>query len=242
MFNAETVSAGERDVLSQIQTTSDYRRFSKILQSCIHGCAKTDGKQMSIRIQSPAPLCRGAYPGPPDFSENGLNRTVNLAPARGLIRGQGSTMAQHIYAYVSSETCVNRHAYRPGEFHPRTGEPIHKHGDFNRWPFGKRETLAMLKLQGAHNSYRRGAARLVAELLDWREILKTETNTPAMEKRVLKAARKALKRRNLTAFFEHGQWWIEHLPSGAQWSVCDASGPSCPNGFDFEQVSQGDEE
>ena len=71
--------------------------------------------------------------------------------------------------------------------------------------------------------------------------LNTETNTPAMEKRVRKAAHTALKRRNLTAFFEHGQWWIEHLPSGAQWAVNDASGPSCPDGFDFEQVTQGDE-
>jgi hypothetical protein len=72
--------------------------------------------------------------------------------------------------------------------------------------------------------------------------LNTETNTPAMEKRILQAAHKALKRHKLTAFFEHGQWWVEHLPSGAQWSVCDASGPSCPDGFDFEQVTQGSEE
>lgn len=72
-------------------------------------------------------------------------------------------------------------------------------------------------------------------------MLNTETNTPAMEKRVLKAAHKALKRHNMTAFFEHGQWWIEHLPSGAQWAVNDASGPSYPGGFDFEQVTQGDE-
>jgi hypothetical protein len=70
-------------------------------------------------------------------------------------------------------------------------------------------------------------------------MLHTETNTPAMEKRVLKAAHKALNRRNLTAFFEHGQWWIEHRPSGAQWSVCDAS---CPDGFDFEQVTHGNED
>lgn len=70
--------------------------------------------------------------------------------------------------------------------------------------------------------------------------LKTETNTPAMEAQVLKAARAILRRRNLSAFFEHGQWWIEHRPSGAQWSVCDAEGPSAPHGFDLEQVTQGD--
>ena len=156
-------------------------------------------------------------------------------------------MANRVYAYVSSETCVIRHAYRPGEFHPKTGEPIYKHGDFDRWPFGKRETLAMLKLQGAHNSYRREAARLVAELLDWREILNTETNTPAMEAKILKAVRRALvnparRYAEFRTFFEHGQWWVEHLPSGAQWSVCDASGPSCPDGFDFEQVTPGSED
>jgi hypothetical protein len=70
------------------------------------------------------------------------------------------------YAYVSSETCVIRRAYLPGESHPN-GEPIQKHGDFDRWPFGKRETLAMFALPGAHNSYRRQAARLVAELRGW---------------------------------------------------------------------------
>jgi len=77
--------------------------------------------------------------------------------------------------------------------------------------------------------------------------LNTETNTPAMEARILKALKKKLVNPARTyvefrAFFEHGQWWVEHLPSGAQWSVCDATGPSCPDGFDFEQVTQGDEE
>lgn len=73
-----------------------------------------------------------------------------------------------VYAYVSSETYTIRHAYRPGEEHPRTWQPIHKHGDFLPWTHGKRETLTIMNLEGAHNSYRRQAARLVAELLDWR--------------------------------------------------------------------------
>lgn len=71
------------------------------------------------------------------------------------------------YAYVSSETCIIRRAFRPGEEHPRTWQPIHKHGDFTPWYFGKRETLALMNAEGAHNSYRRQAARLVAELLGW---------------------------------------------------------------------------
>ena len=72
-----------------------------------------------------------------------------------------------VYAYVSSECCTIRHAYRPGEYH-RNGERISKHGDFNRWPWGKRQTLKALELPGAHNSYRREVAGLVADLLDWR--------------------------------------------------------------------------
>lgn len=72
-----------------------------------------------------------------------------------------------IYAYVSSETCTIRRAFRPGEEHPRTWEPVHKHGDFLPWHSGKRETLAAMAAEGAHNSYRRQAARLVAELLGW---------------------------------------------------------------------------
>lgn len=72
--------------------------------------------------------------------------------------------------------------------------------------------------------------------------LKTETNTPRMEKRVLVAAEFALKRTRLCADFEHGQWWITDLDTGAQWSVVDAEGKRCVDGFDFEQVTRGEEE
>lgn len=69
-------------------------------------------------------------------------------------------------------------------------------------------------------------------------MLNTEKNTPTMERKVLIAARAELGKGKLSAFFEHGQWWVEHRPSGAQWSACD-----CNNlfGFCFEQVTQGDE-
>ncbi len=70
-------------------------------------------------------------------------------------------------------------------------------------------------------------------------MLKCEINTAEMEVVVLRYAKTELRRRNLQADFEHGQWWITHLPSGAQWSVCDANTPS---GFCFEQVSMGDSE
>jgi hypothetical protein len=71
-------------------------------------------------------------------------------------------------------------------------------------------------------------------------MLKTETNTPAMEKRILQAA-SALRhrKRRLVADFEHGQWWITDLNSGAQWSVCD---DNSPKGFCFERVTEGDED
>lgn len=72
-------------------------------------------------------------------------------------------------------------------------------------------------------------------------MLKTETNTPTMERRILKAARASIRRRNLTAWFEHGQWWIEHLPTGAQWSVVDAEGGPAVDGFDFEQITEGED-
>jgi hypothetical protein len=72
-------------------------------------------------------------------------------------------------------------------------------------------------------------------------MLKTETNTGPMGRRIVRAAHKALGRGRYRADFEHGQWWIEHRPSGAQWSVVDAEGGPAVDGFDFEQVTEGTE-
>ena len=74
--------------------------------------------------------------------------------------------------------------------------------------------------------------------------LKTEINSPAMEKRVLHAARVVLGigRAYLAADFEHGQWWITNLNTGAQYSVVDAEGRQTSDGFGFEQVTQGEED
>ncbi len=69
-------------------------------------------------------------------------------------------------------------------------------------------------------------------------MLKTEINTPNIEAQVLRAARFKLRKRNLQADFEHGQWWITHVPSGDQWSVCDELSQY---GFCFEQVAEGEE-
>ena len=70
--------------------------------------------------------------------------------------------------------------------------------------------------------------------------LRTETPTRTVERAVLRAAHAQLiGRRRLAADFEHGQWWITDLDSGAAWSVCDDNSEW---GFCFEQVSQGDED
>lgn len=71
-------------------------------------------------------------------------------------------------------------------------------------------------------------------------MLNCETNTAAMARRVSGAARKSLKLRVLQTDFEHGQWWVTDLRSDAQWSVNDAEGAGTVNGFDFEQVTEGD--
>lgn len=85
-------------------------------------------------------------------------------------------------------------------------------------------------------------------------MLKTERNTQATERAVLAAAREA-KRDSLagrtpslwnhgphfTATFEHGQWWIECQTCNAQFSVVDSE-PGYGQGFDFEEISTGDEE
>lgn len=73
-------------------------------------------------------------------------------------------------------------------------------------------------------------------------MLRTETNTPKMHDKVLAAAKRTLGRKNLTADFEHGQWWITEFGTGAQWSVNDAETQTGEEYFDFEQVTQGDED
>ena len=81
---------------------------------------------------------------------------------------EGNTMSRKIYAWVKSETCTIRDAVRPGSFVGRNEEPVSKHGDYNPWYYGKRETLAIIgQTATAANSYHRACARLVADLLDW---------------------------------------------------------------------------
>ncbi len=45
---------------------------------------------------------------------------------------------------------------------------------------------------------------------------------------------------DLQVDFEHGQWFVTHKPTGAQWSVNDAE-VNGEDTWDFEQVSEGEE-
>lgn len=73
--------------------------------------------------------------------------------------------------------------------------------------------------------------------------LKTETNTPEMEERVLDAANASAlgdsHKHGLASAFAHGQWWVTCVDCGAQWSVVDATGGNSVDGFDFERVTEG---
>lgn len=69
--------------------------------------------------------------------------------------------------------------------------------------------------------------------------LLTETNTPAVARKVQRDAHDILgiPTKHIRTIFEHDQWWVEDFRSGAQWAVNDTN----IGVFDFEQVSQGAE-
>ena len=72
--------------------------------------------------------------------------------------------------------------------------------------------------------------------------LMTETNTPTMRGKVLRAAKQKLGRGKYQANFEHGQWWVTRLKDGAQWSVVDCLSTAELPYLDFEQVTRGEGE
>lgn len=66
----------------------------------------------------------------------------------------------------------------------------------------------------------------------------SETRDHETEMLVTSEARDAfLGHDDVSAVWEHGHWWVECSPCGAQWSVHDAE----PGPFSFEQVTIGDE-
>lgn len=74
--------------------------------------------------------------------------------------------------------------------------------------------------------------------------LRSTINDPEIEEGILidAADHLDLDREDLQADFEHGQWWITHRPSGAQWSVVDCESIDGAEYFGFEQVSRGEDE
>lgn len=74
-------------------------------------------------------------------------------------------------------------------------------------------------------------------------MLRSGINKPAIEREIRRDARTRLSvpARDLQTDFEHGQWWVTNRRTGAQWSVVDCLGPA-GDYFDFERVTQGDEE
>ncbi len=82
------------------------------------------------------------------------------------------------------------------------------------------------------------------EIRHMAKLLKTETNTARMARRIELAfneSDEAVHHENNEVFFEHGQHWACCKDCGAQWSVCDSEGYDAIDGFTFEQVSHGDE-
>lgn len=75
--------------------------------------------------------------------------------------------------------------------------------------------------------------------------LKTEINTPEMRTRVHKAFLAGYFLADgecIEPIFEHGQWYIVNVASGAVWSACDGEGGPAIDGFVFEEIDKGDEE
>lgn len=75
-------------------------------------------------------------------------------------------------------------------------------------------------------------------------MLKTEINTEEVRDDIQAAAYISIsigRAHFVTPHFEHGQWWVT-CDCGAAWSVVDAEGGPAVYGFDFEQVSNGDED
>ena len=76
--------------------------------------------------------------------------------------------------------------------------------------------------------------------MEGKEMLKCERNTKAMASKVLTAARVHFRqRKNISATYEHGQWYIIRIDENGDchnYSVCDAEGIGTTNGFSFEHI------
>lgn len=73
------------------------------------------------------------------------------------------------YAYVKKQCCLSFSAEMPGSFVGRNEEPVSRHGDYERWHHGKRQTLliASTPAKDSNELYRQHCAQAVVELLGW---------------------------------------------------------------------------
>lgn len=76
-------------------------------------------------------------------------------------------------------------------------------------------------------------------------MLRSDMNTPAMEKKILTASKECFKYypvdgNRIFTIFEHGHWWVRFYDNEEErdrtFSVCDAEGIGTFNGFDFEEI------
>jgi hypothetical protein len=68
--------------------------------------------------------------------------------------------------------------------------------------------------------------------------LPSTVDTPAIERRILRAARQLIgsPRSRFTTVYEHGHWWVQNA-NGDTWDAVDASGPGSFDGFSFERLA-----
>ena len=69
-----------------------------------------------------------------------------------------------------------------------------------------------------------------------------KSSNPELREEVLEVAEEKFGAGTLSVDYEHGQWWVTILETGAQYSVVDAEGGDSIDGYDFEQVTLGEEE
>lgn len=76
-------------------------------------------------------------------------------------------------------------------------------------------------------------------------MLKSDKNTPPIEKKILTASKKCFKgysieNNKIFTIFEHGHWWVRFYDVDEEidrtFSVIDAEGIGTYNGFNFEEV------
>jgi hypothetical protein len=74
-----------------------------------------------------------------------------------------------------------------------------------------------------------------------REVLPSTINSPTVNERIMTAARKKFHQRaNMTAFYEHGHWWLHRITKNYNYTydVVDAEGYGSIDGFDFELIEE----